>query len=114
MSKNKIFAIVSIVALFGGVILGTFTDVANDLPAIALTAFGLGGLIIQTWNKSENKNGYLIASIICMVICGLSAAFAEMAQETFSKLIAAIVALVALVVSILIPVVSKSFQKKKE
>lgn len=114
MNKKTILLIVSIAALIGGVILGTFTDVANDLPAIALTSFGLGGLIIQTWKKSEKKSGFLLASIICMVICGIAAAFAEMSQETLSKLIAAVVALVALVVSILIPVFSKKLLQKKE
>ncbi len=113
MNKKTIFTIISIVALLAGVILGYFTDVANDLLAIALTAFGLAGLCITTWKKSEKKNGVLLASIICMVICGVMAAFAEMSQDNLQKLITAIVAVVALIAGILIPVISNALSKKK-
>ena len=113
MSKKTIFTIIAIVALIGGLVLGAFTDVGNDLPAIALTAFGFGGLIIVTYKKSEKKDGILIASIICMVISGFAAAFAEMSQDTYSKLISAIVAVVTLIVGILIPVISNAVAKKK-
>ena len=113
MNKKTVFTIVCIVSLIAGLILGAFTDVANDLPAIGLSAFGLGGLIIVTYKKSEKKDGILIASIICMVIAGFAAAFAEMSQDNFSKLIAAIVAVVTLIISILIPVISNALSKKK-
>ena len=113
MNKKTILTIVSIAALIVSLALGYFTDVANDLPAIGLGAFGFGGLIIATWNKSKKKNGILLASIILMVISGLSAVFAEMAQESYSKLIAAVVAVVALVAGILLPIFSKALSKKK-
>lgn len=112
MNKKTIFTIISIVALLGGLALGAFTDVLNDLPALALSAFGLGGLVITTWNKSEKKGGVLLASIICMLVCGISAAFAEMSQDNLQKLIAAGIALVSLIVGILIPVISKAVAKK--
>ena len=76
MNKKTVFTVIAIVALIAGIVLGTFTDVGNDLPAICLSAFGLGTLIILTYNKSEKKGGVLIASIICMVISGFAAAFA--------------------------------------
>ena len=38
MNKKVIFTIISIVALIGGITLGYFTDIWNDLPAIALTS----------------------------------------------------------------------------
>lgn len=113
MNKKTIFTIVSIVALLGGLVLGYFTDVFNDLPAIGLTAFGLGGLIFATWKKSEKKNGFLIASIICMVVSGIAAAFAEMSEDYYSKLIAAIVAVIGLIAAVLISVISNALSKKK-
>ncbi len=113
MKRKSVFAIISIVALIAGLALGVFTDVANVLPAIGLTSFGLGGLIITTWKKSEKKGGYLIASIICMVISGMAAAFAEMSQDNYSKLTAAIVAVISLITAILIPVISNALSKKK-
>ena len=113
MNKKTILTIVSIVALIISLALGYFTDVANDLPAIGLGAFGFGGLIIATWKKSKKKDGILLAAIILMVISGLAAVFAEMAQDSYSKLIAAIVAVVALIAGILIPVVSNALSKKK-
>ena len=113
MNKKTIFTIISVVALLAGLGLGYFTDVANDLPAIGLTAFGLGGLILTTWKKSEKKNGLLVASILCMVISGLAAAFAEMAQDYYSKLISAIVAVITLIAAVLIPVISNALSKKK-
>ena len=113
MNKKVIFTIISIVALIGGVALGYLTDVWNDLPAIALTAFGATGLCITTWKKSEKKNGILLASIICMVICGISAAFAEMTEDNLQKLIAAIITVVALIAGILIPIISNAIANKK-
>ena len=113
MSKKTIFTIIAVAALIGGIVLGTFTDIANDLPAIALTAFGLGGLIISTWNKSEKKGGILLASIICMIVGGLAAAFAEMTEDSVSRLIAAIVAVVTLIAGILTPIISKAIAKKE-
>lgn len=113
MNKKMLFAIISIVCLIGGLVLGYFTDVWNDLPAIALTAFGSTGLCISIWKKSEKKNGILLASIICMIICGVSAAFAEMSENDLQKLIAAIVTVVALVAGILIPIISNAITNKK-
>jgi len=113
MNKKTVLTIISIVALIASLTLGYFTDIANDLPAIGLGAFGFGGLIIATWKKSEKKNGILLAAIILMVISGLSAVFAEMAQDSYSKLIAAIVAVVTLIAGILVPVISNALSKKK-
>lgn len=113
MNKKMIFTIIAIACLIGGLALGYFTDVWNDLPAITLSAFGLTSLCILTWKKSEKKNGILLASIICMVICGVSAAFAEMTEESLQKLIAAIVTVVSLIAGILIPVITNAVSKLK-
>lgn len=113
MNKKTIFAIISIVSLIIGLGLGYFTDIWNDLPAIALTTFGATGLCISTWKKSEKKNGIVLASIICMIICGISAAFAEMTEDDLQKLIAAIVSVVAVIAGILIPIIANAITKKK-
>lgn len=113
MNKKMIFTIIAIASLISGLALGYFTDVWNDLPAIILSAFGLTSLCILTWKKSEKKNGILLASIICMVICGVSAAFAEMTEESLQKLIAAIVTVVSLIAGILIPVITNAVSKLK-
>ena len=113
MNKKVIFAIISIVALIGGIALGYFTDIWNDLPAIVLTTFGATGLCISTWKKSAKKDGFVLASIICMIICGVSAAFAGMTEDDVQKLIAAIVTVVALVAGILIPLISNAITNKK-
>lgn len=113
MNKKMIFTIIAIVCLIGGLALGYFTDVWNDLPAITLSAFGLTSLCIVTWKKSEKKNGILLASIICMIICGISAAFAEMSEDNVQKLISAIVAVISLIIGILIPVISNAITNKK-
>ena len=113
MNKKTVFTIIAIVALIGSIVLGVFTDIGNDLPAIGLSALSLGALIILTYKKSEKKDGVTIASIVCMVIAGFAAAFAEMSEDTFSKLTAAVVAVVSLIISILIPVISNALSKKK-
>ena len=113
MNKKTVFTIICIVTLIASIALGVFTDVGNDLPAIGLSAFSLAALIILTYKKSNKKDGVTIASIVCMVIAGFAAAFAEMSQDSFSKLTAAIVSVVALITSILIPVISNALSKKK-
>lgn len=113
MNKKTIFAIISVVSLIVGLALGYFTDIWNDLPAIALTTFGATGLCISTWKKSEKKNGIVLASIICMIICGISAAVAEMTEDDLQKLIAAIVSVVAVIAGILIPIIASAITNKK-
>lgn len=71
MNKKAIFTIIAIVALIGSIVLGVFTDIGNDLPAIGISALSLGALIILTYKKSDKKDGITIASIICMVIAVL-------------------------------------------
>ena len=46
MNKKTIFLIISLICLIGGLTLGYFTDVWNDLPAIAITSLGATGLCI--------------------------------------------------------------------
>lgn len=113
MNKKTIFAIISIVSLIGGLALGHFTDIWNDLPAIVLTTFGATGFCITTWKKSEKKDGFVLASIICMIICGVSAAFAGMTEDSLQKLIAAIVSVVAVIAGILIPLIANAITNKK-
>ena len=113
MNKKTIFAIISVVSLIGGLAMGYFTDIWNDLPAIVLTTFGATGFCISTWKKSEKKNGIVLASIICMIICGISAAVAEMTEDDLQKLIAAVVAVVAVIAGILIPIIASAITKKK-
>lgn len=114
MNKKTILTIIAVVALIGSIVLGVFTDIGNDLPAIGISALSLSILIILTYKKSEKKDGVTIASIVCMVIAGFAAGFAEMSEDTFSKLTATVVALVTLIVSILIPIISKALSKKTE
>ena len=63
MNKKTVWTIVFIATLIVGLALGYFTDVADDLPAICLSAFGLGGLIITTWKKSEKKAECLLQAL---------------------------------------------------
>ena len=113
MNKKTVFTIIAIVALIGSIVLGVFTDIGNDLPAIGISALSLSVLIILTYKKSEKKDSVTIASIVCMVIAGFAAGFAEMSEDTFAKLTAAVVAVVSLIVSILIPVITNALSKKK-
>ena len=113
MNKKTIFAIISVVSLIGGLALGYFTDIWNDLPAIVLTTFGSTGLCITTWKKSEKKDGFVLASIICMIICGVSAAFAGMTEDNLQKLIAAVVAVVAIIAGLLTPFIANAITNKK-
>lgn len=113
MNKKTIFAIISIVSLIIGLGLGYFTDIWNDLPAIVLTTFGATGFCISTWKKSEKKNGFVLASMICMIICGISAAFAAMTKDDLQKLIAAVVSVVAVIAGILIPIIANAITNKK-
>lgn len=113
MNKKTIFAIISVVSLIGGLALGYFTDIWNDLPAIVLTTFGSTGLCITTWKKSEKKDGFVLASIICMIICGVSAAFAGMTEDNLQKLIAAVVSVVAVIAGLLTPIIANAITNKK-
>lgn len=101
MKKNVILWI-GIALLVVGSVLSCFTDIYNDIPALAIAAFGLGTIVMTVWNKSEVKGPKVIASIVCITIAGFCCAVAGLAQETMTSLIAAIVAVVLLIVGILV------------
>lgn len=98
--KSKIVLIIGVAIIIASTILAAFTDVANDIPALIGTAFGLGLEIMAVWKKSEKKNGLVLAAIICAVIGGLCCAFAGLSEATVTSLVIAVAGLVALLVSI--------------
>ena len=99
--KKNIFMLIGILVVIASCILGYFTDIANDLPTLIGTAFGLGMEIIAIWKKSDKKNWLVITAIICAVVGGICCAFAGLAEGTLTTLVTAIIGVVALLVSIL-------------
>lgn len=98
--KKNIFMLIGVLVVIASCILGYFTDIAGDIPTLIGTAFGLGMEIIAVWVKSEKKNGFVIASIVCAVVGGVCCAFAGLAEGTLTTLITAIIGIVALLASI--------------
>lgn len=111
--KSKIWTFIFLIGLVAGIALGTFTDILNDLPAICVSAFGLGGLILKTWTKSEKKNWATVASLILMVVTGIAGAFSLLTEEEFNKILSTVISLGSLILSILTPILLK-FIKKTE
>lgn len=105
--KNNVWLWVGLAALVIGSALACFTDIVNDIPALAVAAFGLGAIIVSTWNKSEKKDWKVIVSIVCVAIGGFCCAFAALSQEVMVQVVTAVIALVSLIVGILIPALSK-------
>lgn len=99
--KGKILMIVGVLVVIISTIFGALTDVANDIPSLIGTAFGLGLEIIAIWNKSVKKNWMVVTAIICASIGGLLCAFAGLSESTVTSLVVAIAGVVALLISII-------------
>lgn len=110
---KNFWTILSVVLIIIGSGFACFTDILSDIPALAIAAFGLGALIVSTWQKSEKKNWLTIVAIVCICIGGFCCAIAALSQDTMTKLIAAVVALVMLVSSILVPILVDKIKKKE-
>lgn len=53
--KKNIWLLIGIICVVIGTAFACFTDIADDIPALFVAAFGLGAIIVSTWNKSEKK-----------------------------------------------------------
>lgn len=104
---KNIWLWVGIACLVVGSVFACFTNIANDIPALAVAAFGLGTVIINTWNKSDKKDWKVIVSIVCVAVGGFCCAFAALSQEVMVQIVSAVIALVTLIIGVLIPVFSK-------
>lgn len=105
--NKKLMLILGIVLIIVSTIVAAFTDVANDIPAVATGAFGLGLTIAAIWQKSEKKDWTVIAAVICAVIGGFLCGIAGLAEMTFTSLLTAIGGVVALIISILLVTLKK-------
>lgn len=100
--KKNIFAIIGVLIVIVSTVLAAFTDIANDIPSLIGTAFGLGMEIIAVWKKSSQKTWLVIAAIVCAVIGGICCAFAGLSEATVTSLIIAIAGVVSLLISIFV------------
>lgn len=110
--KKNIWLLIGIICVVIGTTFACFTDIADDIPALFVAAFGLGAIIVSTWNKSEKKGTVTIVSILCTCIGGFCCAIAGLAQDVGLKVIAAVLALVLLLISILSPVIVSKIKKE--
>lgn len=102
---------VGVICLVVGSVFACFTDIANDIPALAIAAFGLGTLVVQTWSKSEKKDWVTIVAIVLVCVGGFASAFAALSQDVVTKIITAVIALVTLLLGILFPLIIKAIKK---
>lgn len=112
--KKNICLFIGIIALVVGTAFACFTDIANDIPALFVAAFGLGAIIVSTWQKSEKKGTITLISIVLTCIGGFFCAIAGLSQEVGLKVIAAVTALVLLLISILGPVLADKIKQKRK
>ena len=99
--KNNVWLWVGVAALVIGSVFACFTDIVNNIPALVIAAFGLGAMIISTWNKSEQKDWKVIVSICCCSVGGFCCAVASLTQDTTVKIVTAVTALVSLIIGII-------------
>lgn len=105
MKKNP-WLYVGIIALVIGCAVACFTDIA-DIPALVVAAFGLGAMVVSTWEKSEKKGPVTIISIALLCIGGFFCAVAGLGQDVTLQVVSCVIALVTLLIGILLPKVIK-------
>ena len=109
--KKNIWLWIGIGLLVVGTVVACFTNILNDIPALAVAAFGLGSIIVSVWNKSEKKDWVTILAIVFVSVGAFCCAFVGLAQDTMTKVIAAVSALVMLLIGILTPVINAKLNK---
>lgn len=99
--NKKIGLIIGIALMVAGGIFAALTDVAADLPAVAITAFGLGITIMSVWNKAQKKDWKLKVALACMSVGGFCCALAGCAEETMTQLVSLVIAVVTIIAGLL-------------
>lgn len=105
--KKNLFVWIGIILIIVGAILSAFTDIANDIPGLAASAFGLGALIVSVYQKSEQKGVKVLFAIICIVLGAIACAIAGLSQEVTLQIITGVIGLVLLLIGILSVFVTK-------
>lgn len=103
--KTKLFLIISVALIIVSCLIGYFTDVGSDIPALIGTAFGIGMEIIVIWKKSKKQNALLVVTIVLAVIGGLCCSFAGLTEASVTTLAAAVIGFVSLIASVITGIV---------
>ncbi len=101
---------IGIICLVAGSALACFTNIANDVPALFVAAFGFGALVVSTWEKS-NKKWLDVLTLIFICIGGFACAVAGLSQDLGTTLIASIIAIVTLIIGIFGPTLIEKLKK---
>lgn len=110
--KKNIWTWIGVICLVVGAGFAFFTDIANDIPAIVVAAFGLGTLVVNAWKKSEKKDWKVVVTIILAIIGAFAMAIAGQTEDMTVKIWTAVAAVVSIVVGLLFPKVMSLFTKK--
>lgn len=109
MKKNP-WLWIGVICLVAGTAMACFLNVAKDIPALIIAAFGLGCICVTTYQNAEKKSIGLIISLVLCVIGGFCCAVAGLSQETAVQIGAAVIALVSLLIGILGPTIVKKLK----
>lgn len=112
MKKNP-WLWIGVICLVIGTILACFFNIASDVPALVIAAFGLGAICVTTYKNAEKKG---VGLIVCLVFCcigGFCCAVAGLSQETTVQIGAAVIALVSLLIGILGPTIVKKLKNNE-
>ena len=109
--KKQIVLFIGVGLLIIGSILAYFTNIVSDIPALAISAFGLGTLIVSIFQKAEKKDWVTVSSIIFVSIGAFCCAVASLSQDTMTKVIAAVIALITLLLGIFVPSIVAKIKK---
>ena len=105
--KKNIVLWIGIILIIAGAAFAAFTDIAGDIPALAVAAFGLGVSVIAIWNKSEKKDWKVITSIACIVVGAFALGIAGFAEATMTTIIGSVIGLVSLIAGLITALIPK-------
>lgn len=99
---KNVWTIIAVICIIAGCILGQFSTIAIvDYTAIALEAFGLTVLIINTIKKAEKKTWKEFAGIVLFLGAGVCCAVAGLAEGTMTQIITLVAGLIALIIGLI-------------
>lgn len=98
--KNNIVLWIGVGLIIAGSVFAALTDVAADIPGLAVAAFGLGMTVINIWNKSQKKDWKLIVAISSIVIGAFCLGITGFAEATMTTIITSVIGLVALIIGL--------------
>ena len=106
--NKRIVLIIGILLMIAACVLGYFAETITSIPSLVTGSIALALICVNTWKKSEKKNGITAMSIAFTVAGVFFLVFASVSEQAITSLVTAIIGLVGIIAGIIVPIIQNA------